>query len=149
MTISSSQNALRVPRKRIAELAAFVASRQGAALAELDLAVVGRAEMARLNRRWLGRRGATDVLSFDLSRPGERGIRVQLVVCGDVAAEEAAARGHGKQRELMLYVVHGLLHAMGCDDRSARLAAAMRARQEQLLGAFLACRRRGARPGSP
>ena len=37
---------------------------------------------------------------------------------------------------MMLYVVHGLLHLTGHDDHSARDAARMRARQEELLDGF-------------
>ncbi|MCJ7544575.1 MAG: rRNA maturation RNase YbeY [Phycisphaerae bacterium] len=135
--ISSSQRALRVPRKRIADLVAFVARREGVRLAEVDLAVVAAGEMAGLNRRYLARGGATDVLSFDLSEAGRGGLCVQLVVCGDVAAAQAAARGQGTQRELMLYVVHGLLHQMGYEDSSIRGAAKMHARQDELLEDFL------------
>jgi len=134
--ITSSQKALRVPRKKLASLIAFVARSEGAAVAEVDLALVGRREMAALNRRWLGHAGATDVLSFDLS-DGGGGLCAQIIVCGDVAVAEARRRSISPRRELMLYVVHGLLHVMGYDDASPRPAARMRARQEELLNAFL------------
>ncbi|MGA2266693.1 MAG: rRNA maturation RNase YbeY [Phycisphaerae bacterium] len=149
--ISSSQRAVRVPRKKIAELVGFVARREGARVAEVDLAVVAADEIAGLNRRYLGHGGATDVLSFDLSEAGrpsaasgvERGgLSVQLVICGDVTAAQAAARGLAVQRELLLYVVHGLLHQMGYEDSSIRGAAKMHARQEELLEEFLRSRRR-------
>ena len=137
VAISSSQRSVRVPRKRIASLVRFLARQEGAAVAEVDIAVVSRGEMARLNRRWFGRSGATDVISFDLSEAGAPGIAAQLIVCGDAAARRAARRGGGVQRELMLYVVHGLLHLIGYDDRPARRAARMRAREQELLEAFL------------
>ena len=127
---------MRVPRKKIAALVRFVVRQQGASIAEVDVAVVSRGEMVRLNRRWLRGSGATDVISFDLSAPGPRGDVVQVVVCGDVAASQARRRGIGVQRELMLYVVHGLLHLTGYDDHSAHDAARMRARQEELLESF-------------
>lgn len=142
MAICSSQKAVRVPRKKLAELIAFVARRQGAELVEVDLAVVGREEIAALNRRWLRRSGPTDVLSFDLSERNAAGLSAQIIVCGDVAAERAARRGAGVQRELMLYVVHGLLHLMGCDDTTARSAEKMHAREEELIEAFARARKR-------
>ena len=127
---------MRVPRKKIAALVRFVVRQQCASISEVDVAVVSRGEMVRLNRRWLRRGGATDVISFDLSAPGPRGNVVQVVVCGDVAASQARRRGGGAGRELMLYVVHGLLHLTGLDDHSAGDAARMRARQEELLDGF-------------
>ena len=134
--ISSSQTALRVPRKRLIELVAFVAGSEGAAIAEVDLAVVNRDEITSLNRRYLRHAGPTDVLSFDLSDADREGICAQIIVCGDLAAAQAREQGLTPQRELMVYVIHGLLHLMGYEDDSVRGAARMHARQDELLEAF-------------
>jgi len=136
VNISSTQRAMRVPRKKLTELVAFVAVSEGTAVCEGDIAVVASAEIAAMNRRYLGHAGPTDVLSFDMSDSGSRGISAQIVVCGDVAVKQARARGLGQQRELMLYVVHGLLHLMGYDDQSPRGAAKMHAREDEILEAF-------------
>lgn len=125
-----------MPRKRIAELIAFLARSEGADLTEVDLAIVTGRQIAAINRRYLGHSGATDVLSFDLSDDGGKGISAQLVVCADLAVKEARSRGHGPQQELMLYVVHGLLHLLGYDDADPASAARMGARSGQLLEAF-------------
>jgi probable rRNA maturation factor len=77
------------------------------------------------------------VLSFDLSEAPKIGLSVQLIVCGDVAAAEAASRGLTPARELLLYVLHGLLHVMGYEDESIRGSVRMQARQEELLEQFL------------
>jgi len=142
VAISSTQKAIRVPRKRIAELVAFVAEIEGCRIGEVDIAVVDSAKMAELNRRYLRHAGTTDVLSFDLSESPKAGLSIQLIVCGDVARTEAAARGLKPARELMLYIVHGLLHMLGYEDQSVRGSVRMQARQEEILDQFLA---RGAR----
>jgi len=135
VNISSSQKALRVPRKKIAALVEFVSDAESADLDEVDIAVVTSRRIAALNRRYLQHRGATDVLSFDLSQP-PGGTAVQLIVCGELAVREARARDLGPQRELMLYIVHGLLHVLGYDDTTPKAAEKMRARQEELLEGF-------------
>ncbi len=141
--ISSSQQAIRVPRKRLAELVNFVTVSESAYLRRVDLAVVGAEEMAELNRRYLRHAGATDVLSFDVSGPGEQGRVLQVIVCGPVAVAEAERRGLRPQHELMLYVIHGLLHQLGYDDADPQDAERMSARQVELLGQFRErCRRR-------
>ena len=137
VAISSSQKAMRVPRKDIVALVEAVSVAEGYPIADADIAVVDSKKMAELNRRFLSHAGATDVLSFDLSESPAEGLSVQLIVCGDVAVAESAMRGHSPRRELLLYVVHGLLHVMGYEDQSVRGAARMRARQEELLEAFL------------
>jgi probable rRNA maturation factor len=134
--ISSDQEILRVPRKRLTELVAFVAEQERAAIRHVDIAVVGREEIASLNRKYLSRRGPTDVLSFGLSGASGEGLCIQLVVSADAAVEQARAHDIGPQKELMLYVVHGLLHQMGYEDKSARAAARMHTREDELLDAF-------------
>lgn len=137
VTIHKSGTSIRVPRKRIRELIAFAARAEAVDVAEVEVAVVGPQEIAAHNRRWLRHAGATDVISFDLSEAGRPGLCVQLIVCGEIARREGQARGTGTQRELLLYVLHGLLHQMGYDDQAIRSAARMRARQEEILAAFL------------
>ena len=136
VNISSSQTALRVPRKKITALVGFVAAAESTRLDEVDVAIVASRRIAALNRRYLQHAGATDVLSFDLSVPGG-GVVVQVIVCGDLAVREARSRRVAPQRELMLYIVHGLLHVMGYDDTTPQAAEKMRIRQEELLEAFL------------
>jgi len=138
---------VRISTDRLRRLISFVADAEGYRIAALDLAIVPDAEMKALNRRYLRLANVTDVLAFDLSGPapggkaGERdgrgsGLVAQVVVCGDLAVREAHLRGHSAARELMLYVVHGLLHLMGYDDGSARGAARMHAREDELLVLF-------------
>jgi len=136
IAVTHRTRTVRVPPARLRELATFVAAAEGRRLGEIDLAVVGTEEIAALNRRYLGRAGATDVLSFDLSDEGQPDIAAQIVVCGDVAAAVGRALGHPARRELMLYVVHGLLHLMGYDDTTPRAADRMHAREEALLAGF-------------
>jgi probable rRNA maturation factor len=140
--ISSTQRAMRVPRKRLTELIAFVAGYQKVGIAEVDLAVVTRDEITSLNRRYLSRCEPTDVLSFDLSDSSRAGLCIQLVICGETTVANARASGLTPQRELMLYGVHGLLHQMGYDDSSARGAVRMHAREDEILEAFQITRRR-------
>jgi len=137
VAIVSTQSSLRVPRKRLVALVAFVAANEVADASHVDITVVDGEEMARLNRRHVGHRGVTDVITFDLSDETAPGVVAQLIVCGDVAAKQGPVHGNPPQHELMLYVIHGLLHVLGYDDTTAAAAAAMRARQEELLAAFL------------
>ena len=142
LRISSAPRALGLTRRRIGELISFVAAEEGQRLGEIDVAIVGEGEISALNRRHLSHAGATDVLSFDLSESDRPGISAQIVVCADVAAEQAPLHGLTPRHELMLYVIHGLLHLMGYEDSTVRGAARMRARQDELLSAFLSRPRR-------
>ncbi len=145
VAIASAQQAVRVPRKRIAALAARLARQEGVRLAHVDVAVVTAGEMAALNRRYLGQTGATDVLSFDMSDEFSDDLAAQIIVCGDVAARQAPRHGQSAARELLLYVAHGLLHLTGYDDATPPLAARMHARAERLVAdVYQPAKRRGA-----
>jgi probable rRNA maturation factor len=41
--------------------------------------------------------------------------------------------GHGTQEEIALYVVHGLLHLCGYDDRTEKKRRAMRERENSYM----------------
>ena len=115
------------------------AARERRGPVRLSVALLSDAEIARLNRRWLGHRGPTDVISFALSPPGRRGLEGELAVGVETARREAASRGHAAYDELMLYVAHGILHLLGHDDAEPAGRARMRrAERAWLAGLGLA-----------
>ena len=105
--------------------------------AKVSIAVVDAADMSRLHLKYLGKRGATDVLSFDLrSDAATACIDGEIVICADVARKRAAGRSsklRDAKAELALYVVHGLLHLIGYDDRKPREFKRMHAREDEIL----------------
>jgi probable rRNA maturation factor len=119
-------------------------------LAELSVLLVDERTMTELHERWMGEPGPTDVLSFPMDelRPpphlggsrsgdpepgGEPGLLGDVVLCPQVAAEQAAKAGHSAQDELELLTVHGILHLLGYDHAEPEEHAAMFGMQDQLL----------------
>jgi probable rRNA maturation factor len=105
---------------------------------ELTLTFVERAEIAALNAEHLGHDGPTDVLSFPLDDDDDRGLPVLLgdvVICPDVAREQAPLHAGTLDDELALLVVHGVLHVLGHDHAEPDEAASMQARERELLSA--------------
>lgn len=103
---------------------------------EVRVRVVGDDEMARTHQRYAGMGGTTDVLTFDLgegSAARTRELDVDVFVCVDEASRQASERGHEVERELLLYVLHGVLHCLGHDDHDEASAAAMHAREDEVL----------------
>ena len=135
--ISSSQQTLRVPRKKIVSLVQFIAQRENIIIDQLDISVVADQEMSEINWEFLQHEGTTDVISFDLSDEFSAGISGQLIVCADVAKSQGPGFGNSPTKELLLYVVHGLLHLIGYDDLQEDKKKIMHARQAELLEQFL------------
>tara|TARA_R110000782_G_scaffold53205_4_gene113389 strand:- start:2612 stop:3145 length:534 start_codon:yes stop_codon:yes gene_type:complete len=120
---------------------------------EVRVKVVADAEMADAHLRYTDTPGTTDVLTFDLSdTPGV--LDADIMVCADEAARRAAERGHDARRELLLYVVHGVLHCLGHDDHDEADYQRMHAAEDELLerlgvGATFHAGDRNTNPGVP
>jgi probable rRNA maturation factor len=97
-------------------------------LGEVEVAVVSDRVIADVHRRFLSIPGPTDVITFDHG---------EIVISAQTAASQAAQFGHTVDQELALYIIHGLLHLNGYDDRSEGDAIRMRHAQERILQACL------------
>src|SRR5712671_885977 len=114
--VSSSVRRLLLSKARVKEAAAAVLRAEGVRDAMLSITFVGRAAISELNRRYLGHRGPTDVISFGLGRQGRRGPVVgDIYICTDIARANAKRQGVSSQEELLRLVVHGTLHTLGYD----------------------------------
>ena len=140
ITISNRQKTIAISASRLRRLVEFVAAAEGRGIDSVDVAIVDGDEIRSLNQQYLGRDEVTDVLSFDLSEAGSPALSAQIIVCGDVAAAEGPRHGLSGDDELMLYVIHGLLHLTGWDDADADQAERMKTRQEELLAKFVSIR---------
>jgi probable rRNA maturation factor len=99
----------------------------------ISVAVVSDETMRRVNREFHDCDEPTDVLAFDLGAAGRDGFRAEVIVSLDTARREAAAHGVETAAELLLYVVHGVLHLRGYDDHSLADARRMHARALSIL----------------
>ena len=126
-------------------------------LAELSVLLVDEPAMADLHERWLGEPGPTDVLAFpmdELRPPNQSGARADratlaetgpvpgllgdVVLCPQVAAEQASKADHPVQDELELLCTHGILHLLGYDHADPGEHAEMFGLQDRLLAAWRA-----------
>ncbi|HUK42747.1 MAG TPA: rRNA maturation RNase YbeY [Candidatus Acidoferrales bacterium] len=96
--------------------------------AELSVALVGNAEIRKLNARFRKKDYSTDVLSF----PAAEGIISDFRLLGDVvisvdkAKEQARERSRTLDEEMITLLIHGVLHLLGYDhERSAKDARIM------------------------
>jgi probable rRNA maturation factor len=115
---------------------------------ELSILLVGTQVMTDLHVRYMDEPGPTDVLSFPMDelRPGREGeptppgLLGDVVLCPEVAAQQARVAGHSTAEELLLLTTHGILHLLGYDHAEPEEEKEMFALQRQLLLTFLAGR---------
>jgi probable rRNA maturation factor len=131
--IASPQEIVPLDRGRLREIARAVLAGEGVATAAISLAFVDNPTIHRLNKQLLDHDEPTDVLTFPMSGPGAKTLEGEIVIGAEVARAQAAERGHDEQAELALYVIHGLLHLCGFDDKTASAARRMRERERHYL----------------
>ncbi len=141
--ILDHQNDLEIKEERIRDLVHFV---MDAEQCQQDTSIVflKKAEMQDLNRQYLDEDRPTDVLSFPLQSDEKNedmdNLLGEVMVCPAIARSHAAEHGNSQEHETFLYLIHGLLHLLGYDDKTEEEAQKMKTRQQELLDTFLSKR---------
>jgi probable rRNA maturation factor len=133
VSIASPQELVEIDRAHMRLVVRTVLEGEGVVDAEISLAFVDNVTIHRLNKQFLNHDEPTDVLTFPLSEANARKLMGELVLGVEVAKAEAEERGHPVGVELALYVVHGVLHLCGYDDKSPADARQMRQREQHYL----------------
>jgi probable rRNA maturation factor len=103
-------------------------ARWGCANASLSIVFSGTRRMRAINKKYLKHDYVTDVLTFDLGEGSG-----EIVICPQIARMNAKAHRTSTEREIILYVIHGILHLAGYDDRSPKDTLQMRRMEEELM----------------
>lgn len=136
--VDTGRRRLSLATDSVRDLAEFVLDRERVKSAMLSIAFVSKRAMADLNRRHLGHRGGTDVITFALGRAVPTAPLVgDIYVAPDVVAEQARRFKVPVREELARVVVHGVLHALGHEhpEGDGRERSVMWKRQERWLAA--------------
>jgi probable rRNA maturation factor len=97
---------------------------------DLGVYLVAAPEMTRLNETFLRHRGSTDVITFDYSEgQGGEALHGEIFICVDEALLQARRFKTPWRAELVRYLVHGVLHLRGHDDK--RVSARQRMKREE------------------
>jgi len=102
---------------------------------EVGIYLVNVREMTRLNETFLQHKGSTDVLAFDYSDTVRPGLLFgEIFVCVDEAFSQSRRFRTSWQSEVARYIVHGLLHLCGYEDRQSKPRQQMKRAENRLLG---------------
>lgn len=106
---------------------------------EVSIALVGDSVIRKLNRKYLGLDKTTDVLAFG----GEKNFLGEIIINYPQIKRQAKQYGNNTEEEMIMVLVHGLLHLEGYDDRTVKT----RERMEKLTNKFISlnfkCKKRG------
>ena len=106
--------------------------------AELSLFFTDDKEISRLNKRYLGKNGPTNVLAFPISGgpppDPETGMLGDVVISFERAISESKTAGEPLQETLFRLLIHGILHLLNYDhEKSPEAADLMEKEQKRLL----------------
>jgi probable rRNA maturation factor len=99
---------------------------------QVAICFVDNLRIRKLNKLFHKRDCATDVLAFSLSDDPSVVI-ADIFVSSDMAWRQSVAYKTSAREELYLYVIHGLLHIAGYDDRNALERKLMRKKERYYL----------------
>lgn len=90
---------------------------------EISLVFVGDARMKNLNKKHRKRDRVTDVLTFDYG---------EIIICLPQAKRQAKKFGHSLKDELVVLLIHGILHLVGYDDETKKDYNKIVSKQEEI-----------------
>ena len=138
--VNNSQTSIAVSRDDLEQTARDVLNSEGISAGELSIAVVDDATIHELNRSHLNHDYPTDVLSFCYNA-SPTDLDGEVIVSFETAMRAAAVHDQSARQELLLYVIHGVLHLVGFDDQSSSQRQVMRQREQHYLHRLEAYRR--------
>ena len=131
VSIASPQELVKLDRPRLREIVRQVMAEEDIKDYEISLAFVDNPTIHGINKRFLEHDEPTDVITFPYS--SGKVLVGELVIGVEVALDQARVGGHEVDAELALYVIHGLLHLVGYDDKDAHDRKQMRVRERYHL----------------
>ena len=111
--------------------------------AELSVTFVDKSEIQVINKTYRDKDKVTDVISFALEEDEPEIIGLDMprvlgdiIICTDVAKDQADSYGHSFERELGFLALHGFLHLLGYDHMNEEDEKEMFGRQKEILNAY-------------
>ncbi len=100
----------------------------------LSLVLTDNQLIKKLNYRYRKENYSTDVLAFPLAAEYDLDdIRGEIVISVEKAQENAILFAQRVEKEIALYLVHGLLHLLGYRDYPTQVAEEMRREEKKIL----------------
>lgn len=106
---------------------------------EVSLSIVDKETIHKLNKDYRNVDRETDVLSFPMDEEGfdNEGnpliLLGDIVICLDVAEDQAADFGHSLEREIMYLICHSTLHLLGYDHIEEDDKKVMRSKEKEVM----------------
>lgn len=121
----------------VSKIAKKILRYEGKSKGGLSIVFVADTKIKALNKKFLKKGQPTDVLAFDYSEDSYcRGKNIflgEIIISSQAALRQAKIFKTNLSHEIVLYVIHGILHLVGYDDHDTREIQKMRQREKKLI----------------
>ena len=133
--ITNPQRRVKIDRPLLRRAVKHILSAASITRAEIGIALVDDTTIAAVHGEFLDDPTPTDVISFVLDASNGQ-LEGEIVASADTAARQSVKYRWPATDELLLYVVHGMLHLVGYDDTTPSARRLMRRREREMLAAL-------------
>ena len=99
---------------------------------KIQTTVINEEELLEMNQQFLKHEYYTDIITFDYSE--DKILAGDLFISGNRCRENADEYKTSAINELERYIIHGVLHLCGLDDKRDEMRIIMREREDYYLG---------------
>lgn len=133
ITVLNRQKRMRIPAAAVRRIAGEVLAggKRRFRSASISVSFLTDRAIRSLNKRYHHSDIPTDVLAFPLGSGDE--LIADIFISTATCVRQARMYGNPPQRELLLYVIHGMLHLTGYDDHRPADVRLMRAAETRYL----------------
>ncbi len=129
--VVKKNSAVSLNQKKLQKLIISVCRNFKIKKAVIEIEVLGNSDIKKMNKKFFNKNRSTDCISFDLSDRNEK--LFLIAVNAQMADRVARKRKNIPESELLLYILHGLLHNLGFDDSTKKTAALMHRTEDKFL----------------
>lgn len=150
IVVANRQRTRKINSRRLKQIGGDLLAELKMESAEMGVNLVGTSEIIRLNEAFVRHAGPTDVIAFDYGlvvppsggrvpegpnrlKPGHQTLHGEIFICVDEAVAQARRFQTTWQSEVVRYLVHGVLHLLGHDDRRAVDRRKMKREENRLV----------------
>ena len=126
----------RISQKAIKKTASLVLRSFKRHNALIDITFVSDRKIKILNKKYMARRGPTDVMTFlleEMWQPCRNSLIGDIYISSDTAYANARRFKTNFSKEILLYTIHGVLHLVGFGDRTVKEKNRIRKLEEKFL----------------
>ncbi|MBM3248675.1 MAG: rRNA maturation RNase YbeY [Candidatus Omnitrophica bacterium] len=135
LRIINLQNKIPIPNKKIQGKTKKILKLLNKVAVNLSVVFVNDNFIKKLNKEFLRKNQPTDVMAFDLKETKYpiNSIIGEIVISTETAIRNSRIYKTNQSEELLLYIIHGVLHLCGFDDRTKEQIKRMRNQEQYIL----------------